>query len=114
MSLSKDNALEQFPRLQREKKGDIYITFGLCLQKIPTQHVAGLLSKTSFLILYKDFTEHQYVLGELINFYCTHQRSTAMGKITIVPNKEIAGRKNRQWKPRHSIKTRETKESEID
>lgn len=88
--------------------------FVLRLQKIPTLPVAELLSKTSFLVLYKDFTEDQYVLGELINFHCTHQGSIAMRKISVVPNKEIAGWKNRQWKPRHSIKTRETKELEVD
>jgi len=53
--------------------------------------VAGLLSKTSFLILYKDFTEDQYVLGELINIHCTHQRRIAMRKNSVDPNKEIGG-----------------------
>lgn len=68
--------------------------FVLCLQKILTLHVAGLLSKISFLILYKDFTEDQHVLGELINFHCIHQRSIAMRKTSMAPNKEIAGLKN--------------------
>lgn len=70
--------------------------FVLCLQKILTLHVAGLLSKISFLILHEDFTEDQHVQGELINFHCTHQRSTAMRKTSMVPNKEIAGFKNQQ------------------
>lgn len=87
-----------------QKKEDIYIMFVLCLQKILTLHVAGLLSKISFLILYKDFTEDQHVLGELINFHCTHQRSLAMRKNSMVPNKEIAGWKNKQWKSRQSTK----------
>lgn len=79
-----------------QKKEDIYIMFVLCLQKILTLHVAGLLSKISFLILYKGFTEDQHVLGELINFHCTHQRSLAMRKTSMVPNKEIAGWNNKQ------------------
>lgn len=70
--------------------------FVLCLQRILTLHVAGLLSKISFPILCKDFTEDQHVLGELINFHCTHQRSIAMRKTSVVPNKEIAGLKNKQ------------------
>jgi len=73
--------------------------FVLCLQKIPTLRVAGLLTKTSFLVLYKDFTEDQYVLGELINFLSTHQRNIAMRKINMIPNEELAGWKNRQWNP---------------
>lgn len=99
--------------MEKKKKEDIYITFVLCLQKIPTLHVAGLLSKTSFLKLYKDFTEDQYVLGELINFHCTHQGRIAMRKNSMAPNKEIAHWKNRLQKLRHSIKTKEMKELEV-
>lgn len=80
--------------------------FVLCLQKILTLHVAGLLSSISFLILYKDFTDDQHVLGNLINFHCTHQRSIAMRKTSMAPNKEIAGWKNKQWKSRQSTKPR--------
>lgn len=78
--------------------------FVLCLQKILALHVAGLLSKISFLIVYKDFTEDQHVLGELINFHCTHQRSIAMRRTSTVPNKEIAGLMNKQWKSRQRTK----------
>lgn len=69
-------------KVTNRKKEDIHITFVLRLQKITTLHVAGLLSKTTFLVLYKDFIEDQYVLGELINFHYTHQRSIAMRKKT--------------------------------
>lgn len=57
----------------------------------PQPTCGWILSKTSFLILYKDFTEDQFVLGELINFHCTHQRRTAMRKNSVDLNKEIGG-----------------------